>query len=150
MPNAVLLIGAGASYGSDIDATPPLGNNLYIELKKFNPDSWGQLDLSLSNSFNLDFESGMIEIAKKFPYRLSVLQRAMAAYFFNYIPRQNNLYIKLSKIIKQKNWQGSIITINNTRNELRGMKIKEDRQTMLVHFRKFFYILFVDFEHIFV
>ncbi|OHE17008.1 MAG: hypothetical protein A2X96_08245 [Syntrophobacterales bacterium GWC2_56_13] len=60
----VLLLGAGASYGSDHSGTPPMGADLFEALRAFNPPGWGQLLLSLALAFRNDFERGMEELAK--------------------------------------------------------------------------------------
>lgn len=111
----VLLVGAGASFGSDTVNVPPLGNHLFSALRKFNPDGWGAEELSLSTIFNADFEAGMIELEKKLPLSMSILQRAMAAYFFSFVPLTSNLYYQLALRLKGKSWPGSIITLNYER-----------------------------------
>jgi len=63
----IILFGAGASYGSDNIGTPPLVNNLFNELTKFNPQGWGRLSNNYSFDFQNDFEQGMIKIANERP-----------------------------------------------------------------------------------
>lgn len=43
------------------------------------------------------------------------LQRAMAAYFFQFQPTQNSLYYKLANLIFQKTWDGALATFNYER-----------------------------------
>ena len=111
----LIIFGAGASYGSDINNTPPLGSNLFSALCDFNPLGWGALSRDLANIFNNDFEAGIVKLFRQNPHSLPVLQRAMAAYFFNFLPHQNNLYIKLSQKIKNTNWDGVLVTLNYER-----------------------------------
>ena len=92
IPRTVFLFGAGASYGSDTQGTPPLGADLFEELRRFNPDAWGSISGDLAERFRSDFEEGM----KSVPSRaLAPLQRAMAAYFFDFKPRTSSLYVEL-------------------------------------------------------
>jgi hypothetical protein len=67
----IILFGAGASYGSDNSGIPPLGNNLFSELARFNPPGWGSLSIEYKNTFNDDFEQGMLKVASERPYDLT-------------------------------------------------------------------------------
>lgn len=112
----LLVLGAGASFGSDSTNTPPLGKDLFYELTKFDPNGWGELDISTANQFVEDFEGGVISIGSdSSQHLLPVLQRSMAAFFFRYIPSSQSLYLKLARKIKLNNWQGSIATFNYER-----------------------------------
>ncbi len=67
----------------------------------------------LAERFNSDFEAGMKSVD---PRMVSVLQRAMAAYFFEFKPQQSNLYFKLAqKIHVHSGWSGAICTLNYER-----------------------------------
>src|SRR3989338_1996420 len=57
----------------------------------------------------------MIELSQKNPHALPPLQRVMAAYFFNFVPRSSNPYYLLAQKINTKNWDGAIITLNYER-----------------------------------
>lgn len=48
---------------------------------------------------------------------LGPLQRSMAAYFFNFVPRYNNLYVKMASLIKKSDWnlKGALVTLNYER-----------------------------------
>lgn len=46
---------------------------------------------------------------------MPVLQRAMAAYFFNFTPSPNNLYRRLATCIKNSKWDGACATLNYER-----------------------------------
>ena len=111
----LILFGAGASYGSNNQDVPPLGDDLFRALQRFNPDGWGRLSSSLSSEFRGDFENGMTNLSKTHSHAMPVLQRAMAAFFFNFQPTKNNLYHILAKHIKKSDWQGAIATLNYER-----------------------------------
>lgn len=113
--STVLLLGAGASYGSDYTGTPPLGVDLAQALCAFNPQGWGALPQTLLDVFDEDFEKGMVMASKKYSHALPVLQRAMAAYFFNFLPRTSNLYVRLANSIREASWDGAICTLNYER-----------------------------------
>ena len=111
----LIIFGAGASFGSDIAVTPPLGYKLFDDLVIFNPEGWGKIDTNLAGIFRKDFEIGMKELSQSNLHALPPLQRAMALYFFRFIPSKSNLYIRLAERIKKKNWQGAIATFNYER-----------------------------------
>jgi hypothetical protein len=115
MGNNIILFGAGASFGSDISGTPPLGAGLFDALVSFNKEGWGQIPKESANVFRDDFEEGMKKLSHLYPHWMSPLQRAMADYFFNFIPQPNNLYRKLARRIIESNWIGSLATINYER-----------------------------------
>lgn len=116
MPRHLILFGAGASYGSDNNTSlPPLGADLFDELARFNPDGWGQLNADSSNKFRNDFEAGMVALSQIRPHALPPLQRAMAAYFFNFTPRSSSLYYSLANKIADIDWDGALITLNYER-----------------------------------
>lgn len=97
----LILFGAGASFGSDNLSTPPLGADLFHDLAKFNPSGWGAIQGEFRELFEDDFEKGMKSFASKNPFKLPGLQREMAAYFFNYQPRDTNLYYRLACDLKR-------------------------------------------------
>ena len=113
--STLLVLGAGASYGSDITGTPPLGGKLFDELRKFNLQGWGALPTSLHGAFVSDFEAGMVELSKHHSHSLPVLQRAMAAYFFNWQPKTTNIYVEIGRRIMASGWSGAICTLNYER-----------------------------------
>ena len=81
MGNAVILFGAGASFGSDIVGVPPTGPELFEVLRRFAPACWGALPATLAHVFERDFEEGILRVAETRPHDMPVLQRAMAAFF---------------------------------------------------------------------
>ncbi len=115
MSSSLILFGAGASYGSDTSSTPPLGADLFDQLARFNPDGWGKIAPDLAVTFRADFERGMTGLADQNPHALPPLQRAMAAYFFRFQPRNTNLYFKLAQLIHRSGWTGTIATLNYER-----------------------------------
>ncbi|MBI1986755.1 MAG: hypothetical protein HYS70_00180 [Nitrospinae bacterium] len=109
----LFLFGAGASYGSDSQNTPPLGAGLFDELRRFNPDTWGTIGGALATEFRQDFEQAMKSVN---PQALASLQRAMAAYFFQFAPRTSSLYFQLAqRIVASKGWSGAGCTLNYER-----------------------------------
>lgn len=110
--DTLLLLGAGASYGSDTSGTPPKGNELFDALRRFNPDGWGNITGELAQHFRTDFEGAMQVVP---PQNLAPLQRAMAAYFFEFSPAPSNLYVALAKRIAARKWTGVICTLNYER-----------------------------------
>lgn len=109
MAKNLIIFGAGASYGSGSRNVPPLGRELFLSLQKFNPDGWGRIDGDLANSFQTDFETGMHQTNT---HALPPLHRAMAAYFFQFLPTNKSLYYKIAKLISQKPWDGALATFN--------------------------------------
>lgn len=108
----LILFGAGASFGSDVTGTPPLGAGLFRELTRFNPDGWGALPPQTAQDFNRDFELAMSRVN---PHAIPPLQRAMAAYFFEFLPRTTSLYIEFARRIRARNWPGAICSLNYER-----------------------------------
>lgn len=111
----LLLLGAGASFGSTKTGVPPMGADLFDHLRRFNPPGWGALDSNLSAEFREDFERGMTLLAKNNSHAMPILQRAMADFFFRFTPSYDNLYVKLALKIRSFSWQGAIATLNYER-----------------------------------
>ena len=108
----LIIFGAGASYGSDTTGTPSLTKDLFDQLSLFNSNGWGKIYGELADSFRQDFELAMKKVNT---HLLTLLQRGMAAYFFNFLPKESNLYYKLASKIKNKHWDGKFITFNYDR-----------------------------------
>ena len=111
---AVFLFGAGASYGSDVSPrTPPLGAALFPALQAFNPPGWGALPPEIGRAFQHDFERAFEGVPG---HTLPPLQRAMAAYFFQFAPGPNSLYLALAHRLRARpGWQGAFCTLNYER-----------------------------------
>ncbi len=111
----LFLFGAGASYGSEPAGGPPTGARLFEALRQFNPNGWGQLPAEMADLFRDDFERGMARLAETNSHAMPILQRAMAHFFFNFIPKTSNLYVQLARRIRQNHWEGAIATLNYER-----------------------------------
>ena len=46
---------------------------------------------------------------------IAPLQRAMAAYFFQFVPRVQNFYVELARRVKAQSWRGAWATLNYER-----------------------------------
>ncbi|MFA4875121.1 MAG: hypothetical protein WC690_07240 [bacterium] len=110
--SALLLFGAGASFGSESGNPPPLGPDLFHALQRFDPIGWGSISKGLAVEFQQDFEEAMTKID---PTKLPPLQRKMAQYFFQFQPNSSSLYRDLAQCIKGKNWDGAICSLNYER-----------------------------------
>jgi hypothetical protein len=98
MRKNVFLFGAGASHGagSILPERPPLGLELYSELARLFPGSWGGLPLRVASVLAKDFEKGMEVIYAEFGSSIPQLMREMAIYFIEFRPVGNrSLYCKL-------------------------------------------------------
>jgi hypothetical protein len=113
--SSVILFGAGASYGSDRFGVPPLGPALFDALRQFNAEGWGQIGEPLASRFRSDFEDGMVTLANTNQFALPVLQRAMAAFFYRFVPTTASLYVQLATRIREKAWHGALATLNYER-----------------------------------
>ncbi len=113
MPKYLAFFGAGASLGSDDGRyTPPIASRLYDALAVFNPDGWGRLEAAVAQRFRDDFEAAMTTVN---PHVMAPLQRAMAAYFFQFVPRPENLYVEIARRIRARPWPGAWATLNYER-----------------------------------
>ncbi len=113
-PNPVdlVVLGAGASFGSDTANTPPLGPDLFRALQVFSPTTWGALDSSWSAIFQEDFEKGMVALINAGIF-VAPLQWHMAAYFFTqFRVREGNLYVRLLKALRPRHAEFAVVTIN--------------------------------------
>ena len=115
MSKKLIILGAGASFGSESNNVPPLSNFLFNKLVEVGPNSWGQIDRNLALVFQNDFEKGMKEVATKYPDLLIKIQKSMAAFFVTFQPTSRSLYIKLAQKIKEAKWDGSVATLNYDR-----------------------------------
>ena len=111
----LILFGAGASAGSEPTGTPPLGVALFDSLARFNPPGWGAIPIDLARVFREDFERGTQRLSAELPNSLPPLQRAMAAYFYNFAPTAASLYFRMGHALRANRWQGAIATLNYER-----------------------------------
>jgi len=93
------LVGAGASYGAGLVAPhqPPLGNQLFGELQRGCPMTWGRLRGARAALFKTDFEKGMDQLWADQPDEMVDLLNDMGRYFIEFepAPRQESRYAEL-------------------------------------------------------
>lgn len=113
----LLLLGAGASYGSESDKSlvPPLSANLFHELERFEPALWKIISKDVADQFVRDFEQGWLALAEKMPGAQTHAQRSMAGFFFRFGPTKDSLYRKLARRIEKAKWSGALATLNYER-----------------------------------
>lgn len=101
--SAVILLGAGASYGSG-DVTPhrpPLGNGpdgLFARLEVAGGQA-ATLPNDLKDLFRSDFEKGMVQFYEHADGDIMRFQREMAGYLAQFAPGKNNAYIRLIRTV---------------------------------------------------
>lgn len=103
----IILFGAGASYGSGriIPEEPPLLPQLYPQLKRCYPRTWGNLPKNLMSRFAENFELGMADMWDKYSQRVPQLMQEMALHFVQFRPAniKENLYFKLLQFLAGNN-----------------------------------------------
>ncbi len=100
---AVILLGAGASYGSGDVAPhcPPLGNGpdgLFARLEAAGGQA-ADLPNELKEQFRVDFEKGMAKFYEYADGDIMRFQREMAAYLARFTPGRTNAYVKLIRTV---------------------------------------------------
>ena len=107
-----ILLGAGASYGSDSSGTPPLGPQLFDELKKFAASTWGAISGDIEDVFRTDFEEGMRLLIDRSKFA-APLQWDMAEYFYrSFRIRASNKYLELLDEIRGSSVKIALSTLN--------------------------------------
>jgi hypothetical protein len=99
----VFIFGAGASYGAGdiLPESPPLGFQLYRELARIYPGSWGALPEEVANALMSNFEDGMQIIYDRMSAAIPQLMREMAIYFVQFRPASGRtLYCRLIDVIR--------------------------------------------------
>ena len=104
--SSVIVFGAGASYGAG-DVVPnraPLGSELYSELCRYFPRSWGALPDDAGIEFNNNFENGMRVVWDKYGSATLDLMRHMALYFGQFRPKRagSTAYAFLAEELKKR------------------------------------------------
>lgn len=111
--SSIIVFGAGASYGAGniIPSRPPLGAELYTELSKNFPRSWGALPEDAKDEFEINFERGMSVIWDKYSSAVLELMRHMALYFAQFRPKQPNStpYASLASEIQQRKLNEKVV-----------------------------------------
>lgn len=92
----VLLLGAGASFGSAgvRPCPPPLGNKLFPELVKRNGVA-ATLPNHIKRAFEKNFEDGMQKYYELSNGNIMTFQRELAEYLASFHPTESNVYIEL-------------------------------------------------------
>lgn len=106
-----VIFGAGASYGagSILPERPPLGNQLFFELQRLFPQTWGTINGELKAAFLENFELGMKTIWESFSHSVAQLMQDMSLYFIQFRPVNNSsLYCKLVSDLGHKNVLNSV------------------------------------------
>ncbi len=82
----VVLFGAGASRGSNhvMPSPPPLGGELFRELRTTFPGSWGAMPTDLDAVFAEDFEAGMLRLSESHSHAIPPLMKDMTLYFASF------------------------------------------------------------------
>jgi hypothetical protein len=103
----LLLFGAGASYGSmnAFPNVPPLGKDLYDDLRKIYPKAWGVLPEEKRPLFVPNFEPGMKELWESNWHGTSDLMRCLGDYFARFRLENQNTYARL---IEHLEYHGTI------------------------------------------
>ena len=106
----VLLLGAGASHGSEdqADNRPPLLTGLLDRLVETQP-SWARLDDQRQTAFQRDFEQAMDS------HGTPELHRDVADYFMRFFDSVDGIYRKMCRQMNNDGWQGGIFTLNHER-----------------------------------
>jgi hypothetical protein len=101
----VILFGAGASYGAGdiLPERPPLSNQLFQELARCFPGSWGSLPTEVARLISENFEKGMALLWERFSPSVPALMQHMAIYFVQFRPRSpgTTLYCRLVRAIEE-------------------------------------------------
>lgn len=103
MRDIIFLFGAGASYGAGdiLPEQPPLGFQLYGELARIYPGSWGALPEDIERALQENFETGMQEIYDRISPAIPQLMREMAIYFAQFRPATGRtLYCRLIEALE--------------------------------------------------
>lgn len=93
---SVVLIGAGASFGSEESAhqTPPLGNSLFDRLEERGGIA-ASIPSDIKALFRTDFEKGMAQYYEYADGDIMRFQRELAHYLATFSPSDKNAYLRL-------------------------------------------------------
>ncbi|HDW3220056.1 TPA: hypothetical protein RMM45_004236 [Escherichia coli] len=97
----LVLLGAGASYGSEHvhPYPPPLGNQLFNRLVESGHTA-AKLPDELKCIFTDNFEKGMNKLCKDYPLYIMSFQRELAGYLAKFTPIKGNHYYRLLNILR--------------------------------------------------
>jgi len=111
----LILTGAGASFGagSTFPYNPPLGRNLYSELKSFAPQIMSQISQVVGEENKEDFETKMHEVWDSRKINGVVLNSVIASYFSMFRPNSNgNNFVELFRKLNGENISYVYSTLN--------------------------------------
>lgn len=104
MPTLVLL-GAGASHGSEPDRThkvPPLGNDLFSALSELGGVA-SRIPDDIKDVFGQGFELGMELFNERIDVQLQAFHRELSSYLADFVPSTNSYYIQLLRLFTGRN-----------------------------------------------
>jgi hypothetical protein len=87
---SLILLGAGASsgVGGVLPSAPPLGRNLYKELAREFPETWGRVPPPLAAEFDGNFEIAMSRLWEAGEPGIAILMQQIGVFFARYrLPR---------------------------------------------------------------
>lgn len=149
-PETIFLFGAGASKGAGncIPEIPPLGAELFTELTRCFPMSWGSLPQNIVTEFKRIpvFENGMKFLWDNYSHLIPTLMQHMALYFLQFRPKQPgiSLYDKLISEIVSRNLVNKIALstinydcliewgINNSRIQVNYFTMPNNNKTLVL------------------
>ena len=108
-----LIFGAGASYGSEAKGvpTPPQGDYLFGELEKLN-GAFPGLPEEIKHEFReKGFEQGMLIVPNDSSI-INPLQKELALYLSAFKPSENNVYVKLFRMLGDLINEIHLMTLN--------------------------------------
>ncbi|MCF2346265.1 SIR2 family protein [Enterobacter hormaechei] len=108
-----LIFGAGASYGSEAKGvpTPPQGDYLFGELEKLN-GAFSGLPEEIKHEFReKGFEQGMLIVPNDSSI-INPLQKELALYLSAFKPSENNVYVKLFRMLGDLINEIHLMTLN--------------------------------------
>ncbi|WP_417439935.1 hypothetical protein [Idiomarina abyssalis] len=112
----MIVLGAGASHGS-LDArpaTPPLGYQLFFDMRCSNPEGIANsIDGKFAESFSRSFEDGMEIMYQWQEFKdIAKFQREIGICLLRFSPKKKNLYSQLIQSIKDKINRVCFVSLN--------------------------------------
>jgi hypothetical protein len=111
--SVVILLGAGASYGSGPcdPHRPPLGKDLFAKLQQ-RRGAFSRLPQAVAAEFERDFETGMHQVRQHHDQLSRNLLREMAGYFAQFAPLNGNHYFGLVNAISRSRRRVVVASLN--------------------------------------
>lgn len=112
----LLVFGAGSSFGSGAvqPGPPPLGSNLFDELRKQSP-AWASISVEHTEAFRADFEVGMrayYDSVRGNTMDLFALTEGMARFFGEFTCAHSNAYQKVAHAIRRSRRRVVLSSLN--------------------------------------